>query len=278
MDPLKNWSDSPLVTVQLMTCEADVSLAPRAIASILKQDLDPKDLEIQVVFDGPPSESAQSTLEEALRPAKCPVNLFASPKRTGYYCVPRNMAFPYAWGFYMAHMDADNEWRPRHLSGLLAAIRSPQGDQGWPHFVYSRREYVIDEGASTKLPSGPSVLIPWTPEYITKMATHPKFNFVDTGDFLIGKSTLQEVAERTGSVWNANVRRFGDWDLVKRMAQIGVRGHAVDQITHIYHWHGLNVQLTRRTVETIAVPYDLYQDFRKRGLIKNRNGLVTPND
>ena len=190
-------------------------------------------------------------------------------EKNGYYCVARNRALPDLRGFYVAHMDADNEFAPNHLSGLLAAIRIPHPDQGLPHFVYSRREYIHDKGADENLPTGPSPLVPWTQENIQRLQASPQGNFVDTGDFLVGKSALYRLAEKTGYVWNSGVRRFGDWDLVARMANTGFKGMAVDQVTNLYHWTGSNLQTTRKHVSDIDfIPVKSYERLKREGLIK----------
>ncbi len=263
----------PLVTVQLMVCSGDVHLAPRAIRSVMAQDL-PHDLvELQIVHDGPASEVAQEVLEEAAKDAEFEVNFFATEYASGYYTGPRNRALPYAKGLYLVFMDADNEMAPQHLSALLAAIRSPDPELGWVHFAYTRREYVLDEGAAPKvdgqaLPTGPSPLVPWEGTALQNLMQSPMANFVDTGDMIVARSTLYELAEVTGCVWNSELRRFGDWDLVMRMAGCGLTGRAVDQASNIYHWTGSNLQTTRRAdfqQPVIAVPLDLYEDAIERG-------------
>jgi hypothetical protein len=225
------------------------------------------EMELQIVHDGPITEEEQPYFDEI---AGCLpiINVFEDPEKNGYYCCARNRAFPHAWGFYIAHMDADNEWRPNHLTGLLEAIRIPT-DQGWPHFVYSRREYVRDEGASENMPVGKSPLVPWTQESRIRLDIEPTNNFIDTGDFLIGKGTLVELAERTGIIWNSELRRFADWDIVNRLSKAGFRGKPVDQITHIYHWTGRNLQTTRplQGQDTVMMPADQYEILKRTGAI-----------
>jgi hypothetical protein len=195
--------------------------------------------------------------------------LHIEPEKNGYYPYARNKNLAASFGFYIAHMDADNEWKASHLSGLLAAIREPDGALGWPHFVYSRREYTRDAGAPEDLPVGKSPLVPWTAESRKRLAAGPSGNFIDTGDFLIGKSTLYELAERTGCVWNTDLRRFADWDLANRLSAAGFRGRAVDQVTHVYHWHEGNLQHQRplHGEDTVLMPETLYERFKQWGLI-----------
>ena len=263
---LKNYSDSPLVTVQLMSCSKDVHLVPRAIASVVAQDLDPIDIQLQVLFDGTPTPEEEKSIAEVCSKVPFMAELLYEGKASGYYCVARNKALLRVFGFYVAHMDADNEWTPTHLSGLLKAIRVPT-EEGWPHFVYSRRNYVSDVEDGKERVSGPSALIQWNKETCGKLRLAPQNNFVDTGDFLIGRSALYELAARTGCVWNTDMRRFGDWDLVCRLAQAGIRGRAVNQITHLYHWTGDNLQTTRKLSQFVSIPEDIYTRMKREGKI-----------
>ena len=269
---LAHYSDNPLVTVQVMAHDGDAHLLPRALRSVYEQDLDPALMEIQLVFDGRPSAESERIIADATASAPCSVNEYVSEPKTGYYCVPRNRALPAAWGFYIAHMDADNMFLPGHLRGLLNAIRAARGEEGWPHFVYSRREYVDERGtadrARHKLVTGPSPLVEWNDDNIEMLLSSPQGNFIDTGDLLIGVGTLYELAERTGYVWNSNARRFGDWDLVGRLAKAGFRGRAVDQVTHRYHWTGTNLQLTRRLSDIVALPEAILDRLRAEGKVR----------
>ncbi len=267
--------DRPLVTVQAICHDGDAAYLPRAIASIAAQDLPHHLLDLQIVWDGPPSPASEAIITEAVADLNFPATIAASHEKTGYYCVPKNEALPFVRGHYIASLDADNEWRPDHLSGLLAAIRTPHPEEGWPHFTYSRREYVKDEGCPECMPGthrpfpvGPSQLREWTPENVGRLLTGPQANFIDSSDFLIGKGTLYWLAARTGTVWNAECRRFGDWDLVCRMVAAGFRGRAVDQVSHIYHWRGGQLQQSRHLSGIMGIPIDIYEKLKARGLVK----------
>lgn len=268
-------AERPLVTVQLMTHPGHLPWLERAVRSVLAQDLPHALLELQVVHDGPDSDPTVALLEQLEPELDFPLSFVGTPVAYGYYCAPRNQALPFARGAYVAHLDADNEWRPGHLSGLLAAIRTPHGDAGWPHFVYSRREYVEDaEGVAPATPEGPclgpSPLVEWEHDALQAMINNPQRNFLDTSDFLIGRSVLYELAERSQCVWNVECRRMADWDLAKRLALNGLRGRAVDQVTHIYHWTGDNIQLTRSIVpgNTVAIPEAVYERMLREGKIR----------
>ena len=267
-----NYSDSPLVTVNLACYSGDVKYVKRAVVSLANQDLPHKEIQVLPIFDGDPTPPEEALIAEAFEDHDFhSVFLIGTGQKSGYYTLGRNQAleYPYNFGHYQTNLDADNEYAPNHLSGLLEAIRIPDPDGGWPHFVYSRREFIFDEGVEDdKLPSGQSKLIEWTPENCHKLTLSPKNNFVDTGDFLIGKGALYELAEKTGCVWNPNMRRFGDWDLVKRLAEAGLRGRAVDQVTNYYHWTGANLQTERKLSEITAIPADMYETLKAKGAFR----------
>lgn len=272
MNPFQNHDPlAPLVSVIVSMHEGDRHLWPRALASLMAQDLPHDQMEVLIAFDGPTSDEAVAFLEDAAKAADFNVELYAaepSEAPSGYYTVPRNRALHFAHGSYIANLDVDNEFAPTHLSGLLKAIRLPGPEgQGWPHFVYSRRLYIRDEGAPEEVPVGPSPLVSWTLENVGTLVRGPMMNFVDTGDFLAGKSAYYALADRTGIMWHPHATRFGDWELVARFARVGFRGLAVDQITNLYHWTGSNLQLTRRTDEMIALAPELVDALAERGAL-----------
>ena len=195
------------------------------------------------------------------------LDFVATPEHSGYYTVARNRSMELARGLYIAHMDADNEYGPGHLSGLLKALRIPDPEGGWPHFAYSRRLYVRDADFTTDkdVPEGPSPFIPWAPQSRKRILEGPKTNFIDTGDMLIPRSVLFMLAEMSGHVWDVNARRFGDHDLVSRMIGCSFRGKAVDQTTNIYHWTGKNLQLTRGLSEVMFIPAEVYEKMKEEG-------------
>lgn len=278
-DPIRNHSDVPLVTVQIAMHSGDTKYALRCLDSVEVQasEIGPENIQCVIAFDGTPTPEDFMILEAATNNRSFQCFLGGSSEKTGYYCVPRNLAFPMSWGFYLAHLDADNEWLPGHLKGLLEAIRIPDREVGWPHFVYSRRVYVHDKDdvasgtmapGTEGCPRGPSPLVAWE-EGAPDVAKTPQNNFIDTGDFLIGRGALYELAERTGCVWNHECRRYGDWDLVCRLAAGGFRGRAVDQVTSRYHWTGDNLQLTRTLAEVNFLPSDVYDALKREGKIKD---------
>lgn len=261
--PIPHHDNSPLITLQVMTCAKDLDLLPRAIRSIADQTLlnflRPEHIELQIVYDGQPPEDAFKNLEAP----DVPTSILGTEQIYGYYCVPRNAGIAVASGIYIAFLDADNEWAPTHIEGLLRGIRRAEPSDGWPHFVYSRREYVIDPGAPTDLPAGPSELFPWA-EFSDGLRRGPRWNFCDTGDMLWARSALYYLAELSGVMWNPNHRRFADWELVCRAREYGFRGRAIDQVTNIYHWTGSNLQLTRSAEGVDAITPAQYELLRSK--------------
>jgi glycosyltransferase involved in cell wall biosynthesis len=258
----------PLISVLLATYEGDAEYLPRAAASLLTQDIDDEDFEVFVCVDGPPTEKIDYYIDEAFAQAPFPVTVVGLEEPTGYYTIPRNMAIPASRGLYIVHMDADNEFRPGHLSTLLKGVREVDPKRGFYHFAYTRREYVLDEGVNGELPEGESPHVKWNQGNVSQLVRTPMFNFVDSGDFIIGRSVFYELSRLTGCMWNPGVKRFGDWELMTRLAGIGARGHAIDTATHVYHWTGKNVQTTRRASEVDVIPAEMYERLKKEGKIK----------
>jgi hypothetical protein len=266
--------------------DGDAHLAMRAIDSLVGQDLDHGLFEVMIAFDGglDVKPEVEAHLQEACANRDFLIGMGGSGEKTGYYTVPRNYALPvgadgrHATAPYIVNMDADNEFESHHLRALLNAIRTPHPERGLPHFAYTRRLYVLDPGASDKMPSGPSPLIPWTRETSARLMVAPDQNFVDTGDFIAPRALYYEVGERTGYPWNPDCRRFGDWDLMVRFAKCGFFGVAIDQASHIYHWTGKNLQTTRWTEDVVALPIEIYEELRKRGAIINTPAKEGPDE
>jgi glycosyltransferase involved in cell wall biosynthesis len=264
----KNYTDVPWISVVLVAHNGDAKYLLRSLASLKAQTLDPSQFELIISWDGKADETANNYLVDACQGAKFPIQILESDDNTGYYTVPRNRAMPLTRGFYIYNMDADNEIAPAHLAILLDEIRKPHEEQGWPHFVYSRRRIIKDPEAykQKEIREGDSPLREWTPENIAALQQSPQNNFVDTGDMLVGRSVLYELAERTGMVWNTEMRRFADWELVRRMSLNGMRGRAVDAITNLYHVTGGNVSF-RSMADLVAIPVEMYDQFKAEGKI-----------
>jgi len=126
----------------------------------------------------------------------------------------------------------------------------------WPDFVYGRREYVLDDGVEDevrgeKLPVGPSSYQELNQYGMSRLASSPLLNFIDTSDSLISRGAYWLLARETGCMWNPHYRRFGDWEMFTRAVFYGGwRGKAVDHIVQRYHWTGTNLQIVRPPNET----------------------------
>lgn len=266
---VKTYS-KPLVSIILVSHDGDAHLMGRAVDSICRQDIGTESLELIIAFDGVPSSQSEAYMQDACSGVRFPVRVFWADEKTDYYTIPRNRVTPMAQGLYIYNMDVDNEIAPSHLSGLLEALRVPHPEEGWPHFAYSRRQYISDDSykrSGKPLLEGTSPLVEWTEETVRSLCSAPTANFVDTGDMLMGKSVFYELAERTGFIWNPELKRFGDWDLVKRMAQSGFRGKAVDQVTNLYHVTGGNVSLTRHLSDMVVIQQEMYDELKLRGQV-----------
>lgn len=271
--PFKNFLDTPLITVILVTHSGDCHLLSRAINSILEQNMALDQLELLVYFDGVPTTEEhfgpiESATSNPLIDALYNCQLQNSTEKNGYYCVGRNRTTPLAQGLYIYNMDVDNEIAPNHLPNLLKEIRKPDKD-GFPHFVYTRRKYIVDKGVENPpTESGTiSTFIPWNPKSIAALTDGPANNFIDTGDFLVSKSALYRLSDVTGCIWNSQCRRFGDWDLMVRMVGSGFRGRALDQATNLYHWTGNNLQMTRSLSDIVVLPESIYNEMKEKGLV-----------
>jgi len=267
-----NHSWMPFVSVLLSAYKGDIHLLSRAINSLKEQSLDPRQFEVIIAYDGAPDSEAEKLISVDCTGCKFSIRAIWAEdgQQTGYYCIPLNRTITTAYGFYVIHMDVDNEFKPTHLEDLLLAIRQPHPEEGLPHFVYTKRDYVADDSLEGEPPTlGPSPYVPWTPDNIRKLMVSPKYNFIDKGDFMISRSALYELAERTGCIWNSSCLRYGDWEIMVRIAGMGYRAKALDQATHVYHWHGKNLQLTRQAEDYVVMPADQYDDMKKKGLVKD---------
>jgi glycosyltransferase involved in cell wall biosynthesis len=250
MDSELTW---PAVSAVVNTYNR-ADLLPRALASVLAQRATFPDFEVIVVDDASTDSTADVIREWAGRfdGAGIPFRAFRLGENSGYQAVPKNRAIEFARGDFVRFLDDDNEWTPGSLKALVDAALA--GDV-WPDVVYGRREYVMDPRCTNAdLPTGPS---PFTPHDPARLAESPTFNYIDTGDALIARGVFWWLYEHTTMMWNESWRRFGDWELFCRMANleklvgaVSPRFKAVDAIVQRYHWTGTNLQLTRPFHET----------------------------
>lgn len=251
-DALARVMALPIVSVVISTYER-AGYLDRALASVQAQTY--KNYEIIIVHDGPAPEDVVavcSKWHDKFAENATTLTLVSLDENSGYQCVPKNTGTWLARGDYIAYLDDDNEWLPEHLEALVAEI---EAGHDWPDFVYGRRYYKIDEGytpdKTLNIREGELKFIQWTPESQAMLDEGPTYNFIDSSDLLIGKGALWRCFLATGKMWNEELRRFADWELIVRGSRFsGWRGRGVDKTLSIYHWHGKNIQITRPVNET----------------------------
>jgi glycosyltransferase involved in cell wall biosynthesis len=221
----------PKVSVIISTYKRPEMLK-RALQSCLAQTY--KDFEVLVVDDG--SDTAGEPCRELLPEFEAagirlvPMNL---QENSGYQCTPKNVGISYARGSFIAYLDDDNEYDPWHLQTLVDEIDKMGCDA-----VFGRWRNCGDGPVS-----GDSEFISMNRASALGLLQTPMANFIDTSSMLHSKAAF--VAVFGEAVWNPEVRRFGDWELVARSLSAGVRWRGVDKVTFTYWWHGENLQITR---------------------------------
>ena len=229
----------PKVSVVISTYDRP-KLLRRALDSVLAQTF--KNYEILVVDDG--SNTAVDVCKEFLEQPEADgvrLRVAALERNSGYQSVPKNVGIHNSRGSYIAYLDDDNEWDSWHLETLVDEI-----EKGGADLVYSRWRYKGDGPSSGE----EFQYSPATPAALAGLVQGPQFNFVDTSAILHSKAAV--VAALGVKVWNEEIRRFGDWDMVARCAVAGVRMRGVDRVTFTYWWHGENLQLTRSPDEKVT--------------------------
>ena len=232
-------SEWPTVSVIVRTFKR-AELLRRALDSVLAQTF--RDFECIVVHDGPAEDDTLTVFtdyEAKFLEAGIEFLAMATDEASKYYCVPSNAAISKAAGDYIAFLDDDNEFFPRHLEVLAAAM-----EEGtvWPDFAYARWEYDFEPGSRRinnhrTLPFGPTSLQPWDEMAMKRLAAGPMTNFIDSSSFLIAKGALWRLQLVAGRIWNEARRRFADWWLITEGAHfVGWRGKAVDEVTMRYYW------------------------------------------
>jgi hypothetical protein len=117
---MTTMSRDPLVSVIVPTLNRPAEL-PDSLASIAaQQDVEPGEVEVIVVNDGgtPPGHAAAAARERGL-----PVTVVDHPRRLGLPSA-RNTGLGRARGRYIAFLDDDDVFLPRHLATALAALES----------------------------------------------------------------------------------------------------------------------------------------------------------
>jgi glycosyltransferase involved in cell wall biosynthesis len=207
-----------------------------AIQSVVDQTF--RDFEVLVVDDG--SNTAKDICEE-FQDLDVSVMCLELKTNSGYQSMPKNIGIQYSRGSYIAYLDDDNTYDVDHLQILVDEIEKMGCDA-----VYSRWRYRGDGPGSGR----DSEFTPMSMASITGLMQGPQMNFIDTSAVLHSKSAFFALLGKY--IWNPELRRFGDWELVSRSLNAGLRFRAVDKVTFTYNWHGENLQLVRPPDESTA--------------------------
>lgn len=251
---LQEYMNFPAVSVVVNSYNSEKFLA-RAFDSVIKQTETFNDFEV-IIIDDCSTDSTPEIIKSyasKFEAVGIPYTAMALAENSGSQSEPKNMAIIHSIGDFIRFLDADNEFTEGSLRTLYDAALD--GDI-WPDVVYGRRNYILDSEFtdSNRLKTGPSDFVEFDAE---RLAQGPHANFIDTSDALIARGAFWWLYHNTEMFWNESYRRFGDWELFCRMANMdklvaaaSPRFKAVDAIVTNYHWHGENLQLTRPAIET----------------------------
>lgn len=215
------WSDEgedePLVTLRIATYNRGKLVVERAVASALAQTY--RRIEVLVVGDGCDPATVQA-MESVRDPRVRFVNLAtrgtypSNPKHLWMVAgsAPMNLALALARGAWIAPCDDDDELSPDHVEVLLDAARSRRLEM-----VYSQARRELQPGEWGTLGGEP----------------------LERGRITHG-SVLYSLGLRfmrhSNTSWKMN--EPSDWNLWKRMRNIGVRIGFVDRITYTHYLEG----------------------------------------
>ncbi len=213
------WEDEhdaePLVTIRIPTATRVDTLMDRALPSALGQTYD----HIEVVVVG---ESASDSINAAMEKVTDPrVRYFNLPRRGPYPPEPMdkwrvtgslalNVGTALAQGAWIAPCDDDDELTHDHVEVLLSAAKAARYEM-----VYSVAEFEDEAGAWNPVGSEP---LTWG------SISHGSVLYSAALSFLPYSSSCYKIGD------------VHDWNLFRRMAEIGVRIGFVDHVTYRHHW------------------------------------------
>lgn len=209
--------DEPLVTIRIATYDRGPLVVERAIASALAQTYER--IEILVVGDGCDPGTARAV--RSVRDAR--VRFVNLPSRGPYPSdsihrwmvagsVPMNVGLTLARGAWIAPCDDDDELTPDHVEVLLRAARGRRLEM-----VYSKARRELAPGTWGVVGSEPL-----------------RHGRITHGSVLYSLG-LRFMRHSTTS-WKLN--EPSDWNLWKRMGNVGVRIGFVDRVTYTHYLEG----------------------------------------
>lgn len=219
-DPRRTARDRPLVSVIIPTlnrpAELDAALGSVAAAARTLSG-DEGAVEAIVVNDGGGSVGA---LADAWR-RRLPVTLVERDQCSGGASVPRNVAVEMAEGEYIAFLDDDDVFLPRHLAAGCEPLRRGEAD-----FVYSGA--VVSERRLSALPADLAgyrlKAYPYDPGFLMVA------NYLHTGAVIVRNFRDTEVR------FDPALEVCEDWDLwIALTTELRYRVVFVDEITTVYH-------------------------------------------
>lgn len=231
--------DWPKVSVIVSTYNRPKQLVT-AVEAILRQEFDSK-YEVIVIDD------ASGTAHEALKPLKplavergVQMLVGELDENSGYQARPKNQGFRASIGSYVAWADDDDIWYPNHLQALVDLIEEGNADGAYGTWVF--------RNSTHKGPKDGSVweFIPFNWLTMNLIVSKPQLNFISCHTVLSKAAVLSILG---ADPWDENRRRFGDWDLYRNLILGGFRFKGTPEPTYEYHWHGENLQLTRKPRE-----------------------------
>ena len=225
----------PKVTAVIVTYNRPEMLA-EALESALNQTF--TDFEVLVVDDG--SKTAEPVVRsfvDRFAERGIALNGMDLEKNTGYNAIPANTGIAYARGSYMAFLDDDNVWDSHHLETLVTEIEKLNCEA-----VYSRWR-IEGTGKGERFDGIEFPYHTMTPAAAVGIQQSPQLNFIDTSSILFSKSIF--VVRMGLNIFNPEIRRFGDWDMVCRSLKANLRWRGVDSVTFTYRAHDENISFTR---------------------------------
>ncbi len=187
----------PLVTVLVPTYNRRRSL-PRALASLLRQTYDP--LEVFVIRDG------GEEVADIVRSFRDPRVVFIDRAENRGKPYSLNEALSRATGKYVAYLDDDDVFYPRHVETLVAALEGPTDCQAAYSDLYKVYCQELPDGSQTVL----SKQVEISRDFDRYLMLY--FNHVLHVSLLHRRDLLS----RTGP-YNENLNILIDWDMTRRL-------------------------------------------------------------